>query len=88
MIPRHEGRSPTPAERAATIAACEAHRDRLHNGYLQAIVDGRAPTGEEAAEHKRRERETRKVARMRAKAAVQIAARRIVADEYKRWLNQ
>ncbi|MDP5310453.1 hypothetical protein [Streptomyces poriferorum] len=85
MIPRSEGPGRPLSE---SIAACEAHRDRLHNGYLQSIVDGRAPTQDEADEHRRREREARTVSRQRAKFAVQRAARRVVLAEYKRWLNE
>lgn len=85
MIPRNDGPW-RPLEE--TIAACEAHRDRLHNGYLQAIVDGRDPTPEEVDEHRRREREARKVARMRARWSVQRAALRIVQAEHRRWLSE
>ena len=85
MIPRNEGPWRPLSE---SIAACEAHRDCLHDGYLQAIVDGRQPSDDELGEHRRREREARKVARQRAKFAVQQAARRIVQAEHRRWLNE
>jgi hypothetical protein len=85
MIPRREGPWRPLSE---SIAACEAHRDFLYDDYLRAIVDGREPTADEAAEHERREREARKVARQRAKSAVQRAAHRIVRDEYQRWMSE
>lgn len=86
MIPRHDGTSDGRSRKEA-ILRCEEHRDWLHNGYLQAIVDGRPPTADQAAEHRRRERESRTVARMRARAAVKRAAERVVAAEYQWWLN-
>ena len=85
MIPRNDGPWRSLSE---SIAACEARRDFLYIDYLQAIFDGREPTADETAECKRRERETRKVARMRARSAVQQAAYRIVRDEYRRWLDE
>lgn len=85
MIPRSEGPWRPLSE---SISACEAHRDHLHDGFLKSIVDGRAPTQNEAGEHRRREREARAVARQRSKFTVQRAARHVVLAEYKRWLNE